>query len=447
LCTLGKVVELYVLYVLGAGLLTWVVGLNWFYFFISALVLQSMELSRGYRRDFETNGRCDILAGQLPSTRSPAGACKILLGLPGNFRRHILWKIVWFFGIAVCSVSVIASYLLLSTAGPRAAYTWIGFQVFWLVCRSIFYHVSEATSKDIYPAQKGQKWDNLSQSMRRRVLNLLMVLSKYQIHVQPRRSYSYTEDVGSVDKARDLLARCTFTEEYPLDLLHPTDEKTTAATSRSTSTDNSSSSTFYPPMVGKRTVDIKVQAMIGDTLMSSAAWFSGSKHTPMELYDTSIIFIDVPARSASEKSRLIAVPAVRVLGATPAETLSRPRPTDVETVGRDMLDEEIRFTSPKGSGNLGVDDVMWVMFIPCGRGRWIEATSVGLKVLGGPPRRASVLTDEELTQRLDSGYWNVSLEKAEMVYDTLVLSRKTGEMVVHLFGTELGVSVDRRLKA
>jgi hypothetical protein len=36
------------------------------------------------------------------------------------------------------------------------------------------------------------------------------------------------------------------------------------------------------------------------------------------------------------------------------------------------------------------------MFILCARGRWIEAMSVGMGVLGGPPRRATVMTDEEL---------------------------------------------------
>jgi hypothetical protein len=420
LCTLGKVIELYVLYVLGAGLLTWVVGLNWFYFFISALVLQSMELSRGYRRDFETNNRCDILAGQLPSTRSPAGACKILLGLPGNFRRHIFWRIVWFFGIAVGSVSVVACYMLLSTAGPKAAYTWIGFQVFWLVCRSIFYHVSEATSKDIYPNQKGQKWDNLSQSMRRRVLKLLTALSKYQTHVHPRGSYAYAEDVRSVDEVQDLLAQCTFMEEYPLEEFHPV-EKMTA------------------------TIDIKVHAMIGDTLMSSVAWFCGSKHTPIELYDTSILFLEVPSDYAGdEKQRLLAIPVVRVVSSIPSHN---PQLQDVESVGRDTLDEEMCFSSPKGSNNKGIHDIMWVTFIPCGGGRWIEAMAIDMKMLWGSPRSSKVMTNEELTERLESGYWNISLEKAEMVYDTLILSRKTAETVVELFGAGLGVSVDRRPKA
>jgi hypothetical protein len=437
--TLCKLIEVYVLHYLGAGPLTWVTGLNWFYFFTSALVLQIMELSRGYRRDFETEGKCDILSGQLPSTWSAAGPCKILLGVPGNFRRHILWRIVWFLGIIVCSTSVVMCYVLLSSAGPRPAYAWIGFQALWLVCRSIFYHVSEAASKDIYPTQKGQRWDNLSHSMRRRVLKLLMALSKYQIHVHPRGSYSYTEDVGSVDEVRDLLERCTFMEEYPLDLLHPIEKVTTASSS---SGGTSSLSTFYPPTLGNRAVSVKFQAVIGDTLMSSTSWFCGSKHTPMELYDTSIVFVDVPAAGSAsgEKSRAIAVPAVRVLGAAS----EKKRSPDVEGVGRDVLDEEMRYTSPKGSSNMGVHDVMWIMFVPCGQGRWIEATSVGLKVLGGPPRRASVLTDEELTRRLDSGYWNVSLEKVDMVYDTLALSRQTAERVLDLFGEALGVSVDRR---
>jgi hypothetical protein len=129
LLTLTKVVELYTLYVLGAGALSWASGLNWFLFFTSAAILQYMELSRGYRRDFDTVGKQDILSGQLPSTRRPAGPCKILLGIPSNFRHHILWKIVWLSGIAVCSTSLVLCYVLLNNYASESVFAWIGFQI------------------------------------------------------------------------------------------------------------------------------------------------------------------------------------------------------------------------------------------------------------------------------------------------------------------------------
>src|SRR5882762_7923118 len=215
LLTLSKIIELCVLRVLGAGALWWVTGLIWFYFCTSAAILESMQLSWGY---FDAVGKDDVLAGGFPSMRRPAGPCKILLGIPGNFRHHILWKAVWFFGIPVCGTALVLCYVLLNSCTANVVWVWLGFQIFWLLCRSLFYHVAMNRNRDDYHTQNMFGWEELSW----RVLDLLVASSRYQMHVHPRGSYSYREDVHSAENACDLLTRCTLIFEYPLDDLHGT---------------------------------------------------------------------------------------------------------------------------------------------------------------------------------------------------------------------------------
>jgi len=53
----------------------------------------------------------------------------------------------------------------------------------------------------------------------------------------------------------------------------------------------------------------------------------------------------------------------------------------------------------------------------------------------------TVMTGEDVTAKLQSGDWKISLENVEMVLDVLSMSKSVMEMVVQLFGTELGMAV------
>ena len=427
--TLSKGLELYVLYILDAGTLSWVSGLSWLYFFMSAALLQFMQLSRGYRRDFGTDGRLDIISGQLPSTRRPAGECRILLGTPSNFRNHVLWRVIWFFGAITCATSLVWCYILLSSCPPKAVYVWVGFQIFWLLCRSLFFHIAEGTSKHIYPVHRAQTWERLSRGLKKRVLELILTLCKYQTHVHPRGSYSYREDVMELDAMRDLLAQCTLMNAYPLDL-HSFPNPTPTTLQR------------------EGTINLTFRALVGDTLLSSVAWFHGSKLTPMDLYDCCLVFLDVPIAPPSPSetapsTRLVAIPVVRSLGRT---SKNHSDDADIES-GRDLPPEwehdEMRFSSPKGSPNAGIDDVEWYYWIPCTDGRLIQVSSTKGMVLGAP-RRGEVMTGEQVTGRLGTGELNISLETVDMVWEVIDMARSVVNMVVNLFGAGLAVNVKRR---
>jgi hypothetical protein len=159
--TLCKLAEFGVLNGLGAGHLSWVSGLNWFYFFMWAALLQHMQLSRGYGKDFSINGSLDVISSELPNAKSPGGGGRILLGVPGNFRHHMLWRLMWIGAAIVCPATLVFCYLLLASCPARAVYAWMGFQVFWLLCRFAFFHLAEGADNIVYPILQGESWERL----------------------------------------------------------------------------------------------------------------------------------------------------------------------------------------------------------------------------------------------------------------------------------------------
>jgi hypothetical protein len=187
-------------------------------------------------------------------------------------------------------------------------------------------------------------------------------------------------------------------------------------------------------------MEITIHAVMGDTLLSSVAWFHGSKYTPMDLYDCCIVFLEI-FHSPEGMPRLLAVPAVRVLGLRIARD---PPPSDIGDVESKthVPEEEMRFSSSgKGAPNLGPDSVDWYFLIPCQGDRWIQLGLNPTKVL--KTTSAKIVTGQEVTAKLQSKDWNVNLENVEMVNDVLSMSRSVTDMVVELFGTKLGVVVTK----
>jgi len=399
--TLGKLLEVFVLQKMNAGMLYWVTGLNWFYFFVSARLLLYMQLSRGYGRDLDNSGRLDIMAGKLPSTRHPGGACRILLSAPGNFRQHVLWKIVWALGAVISIVSIVSCFVLLASCPPRVVYTWVGFQVLWLLCRSLFFHFAEGTDSFSGPTVLEIGWGELSPGLKRRVLELVLALCQYQTHVHPRERKSYLEDTMDLCEIQSLFTRCTIVDEYPLAVLpaHPAN------------------------------VDVNIIAIMGDTLLSSIAWFYGSKYTSMDLYDCCIIFLEVP--STTSANTILAVPAVRTLCAS----LRGPIPTpvgDVESASTalDLDPLELRqHHSPKGSP-AGPGDVEWFSWIPCSDRRWLQVRSSSLRMLGSK-RRAEVLSGEELAVVLQGASLEIDSDE-KGVCEVMARSRAAAQIVMDL---------------
>ena len=149
----------------------------------------------------------DILTGQLLIARKKGGERAVLLGAPRNFRYYILWRVVWAIGSILCAISLVISYVLLSRADVTITYIWVVFQVLWLVLRSIFFHVAQGTNSIVCLILDHRPFEKLYGSLKRRILDLVFVMSKSQMYGYPRGVYSYTEDLASLEDVKNFLMR------------------------------------------------------------------------------------------------------------------------------------------------------------------------------------------------------------------------------------------------
>ncbi|KAH8906786.1 hypothetical protein BR93DRAFT_632607 [Coniochaeta sp. PMI_546] len=341
----AKAAEVYALWKLGTTPLCWVAALPCMWFLLAAIVLQGLKSTRGYLTDNAAQAEIDSLSGELPTAKIPGGSKKILLRMPENFRRSVLWKLTWGAGAVVCLTSLLATYVLLSREDANTFFAWLGFQLFWLAARLVFYHVVEGTDDVRFPGLVGQEWDKLSSEHKPRALGLLWALAAYHTHMHPRGSYSYVEDMQSLDKVDSLLP--SLRGEYR---------------------------TIVPALPSAhQLVTVVLHGVLGDTLLSSASWLTGSKLAGMDVYDSVVVVMEVAG------SR-VAVPGVRVLSGT----------------------------------SLQAEIAKW---IPCADGRWLQFQTEDMKVLGR--RQAMVVTDVEVSKRLDRPDMNVSFASVDDVKDTL----------------------------
>ena len=378
-----KAVEIYVLWTRGPPTLCWLSACPWFYLFCGAVLLQYLRLSRGYYTQ-NVYGQVDLLGGDLPTARKASGGIrKIVLGVPSNPRSHLLWKVLWMLGAVICSLSLVALYLVLQKADGVTLCIWFAFQTFWMAPRLAFYHQTEGPSIGL--PTLANKVGDLSTEMRDRVLNLMLALSKYQIHVHPRASYSYQNDLQQLAMLKTLMAE-GIEQSVPLPR------------------------TFVEDFRSQDKLEITVKTVIGDTLFTSAAWMYGSKLSAMDLYDTCLIAV----LSGTQTSL---IPGVRALSSTINIY------GDVEGANRSLF-------SPKGSLNAGPSTVQWHYWIPVEDGYWLHFVSQDLRILG--KRVVDLWSDTEVTRQLLVSGLNISLRSAEDLRDAVKLSITVGDILKKL---------------
>lgn len=365
--TLLKLVEVFTLWYLGASSIWWITALPWTHCFISACVLQILNLGR----DNPDLRQVDILSGELPSALHPGGAGKIVLGLPGAVRCDRIWKFVWGIGAIVNCVAVIATFLTLSQQSPTISYFWIAFQLLWMIGQTLAFEILPSG-----PVKQGpivaRKWQSLSAQMQHRVMHLIIGLAKHQVTTHPRRAVHYQEDLLSAAA----LVKMFREADWAITKILPAAEK-----------------------------EMQIVAIVGDTLLRSCVWVKGSHVDNSEVYDCAMVFIH-------SNGCLYAVPCVRIM----ARYLEDPRLSDKETSSY-SISYDPRGTSNKGHG------VQWVYWIPSiltdRKTGWIEVK--GLEIIGN--ETWNLVGDEELQERLSSGVMNVSLTRIDEVESTLEVAR------------------------
>lgn len=359
-----KIVEVIALWKYGAEMLAWITLLTWLFFIFASITLQLH--GRSLQRSQPKHGSViDMVASSnLPIPSSGGGTHKVVLGIPRDARRHITWKIVWALSNIVCTISVIATYMALGQAPSfEVFFVWTGFQIVWIALRSTFFHVIEDRERPYLANLKGKPWAEVGSQEKTRVRNLVLGLAEYQCHVHPRGSWSYNEDI-KIMKSLNVYA------EYPSTISEGAD------------------------------VQILVSGVIGDTLLSSVSWISGSKKGGFDFYDTCIVILSL-------KEVEIAIPAARVLSALRPEATADP----------ELADQYER--PPRGSSNMAAG-IEWWFWVPYDNGRWLYFKSQDLKFKG--QKSVRVLTDDQVTERLEKGELFVSLKHVDEVKEIVKTS-------------------------
>jgi len=382
-----KILEMIALWKAQAHVIWWVSGIPWLYFFISAGLLHQQRLSRGCVNDLKHNS-VDVIAGQLPVPLRAGGERKVLLGVPQDFRRSSLWKAVWACGSIVCTASLVTIYVSLATSESTAMYIWLGFQLCWLVLRSVYFHFSQESKKGSFPVLIEEHLHSMNFTARKRLLNLWIALSRYQVHNHPRSFSSYEDELsaqGSVE------AMSTWIHDYlsphlDIEVLENENQKLE---------------------------EVDFVSVIGDAYLSSAAWLHGSKLTGMDLYDSCIVVVAYDGRT-------FAVPAARVYGA----------------ISRNKIDVEegrLPLHPPKGSYNWSPDQDQWIYWIPCSSSRWLEVRTQNMKVIG--KRKFELVTDSDITKRLNNGTISVSHSDVAQIREVVKFSNLAYEILLDFFTT------------
>jgi hypothetical protein len=321
----------------------------------------------------------DIITGQIPTNQVPGKDGKILLGMPLNPRRGWGWRTVWAVGSVVSVISLVSIYLLLKNLRQNQVYIWVGFQLLWLVCRSVFFHLATETDDLTHMASKVTT-SNIPPRFEARMLALVVALSKHQFLVHPRSAlrgpWCYLEDMQTMPRYEEILERFQWDiHEYAMDLW---------------------------AIEVSASVEIEILGIISDTTLASVSWIRGFKLTPMELYDSIILHIRVG-------SDIRLIPSARALGRA-AHRVSKSL-SDIEApVGPEILE--------KGSTNDGTY-VSWAVWIPLAQGLWahFSTPSDDIRLLG--KRTLTAVSGEQVTERLMAGELGISLMTVSDVDDVV----------------------------
>jgi hypothetical protein len=375
------------------------------FFFISGCIITFREMFLA--RKLADIGNLDAIIGELPTWKKAGGEKKVVLGLLAGPRTSIWWRLMWTIGGLLHIFSLILTYFILSKMTPTFTLVWAGFQMAWLACRILTYYFTDPLEPMADRMMVSYRWQNIDVSMKTRVLNLTLAVAQHQIHVHPRGIKAYSDDSFSPQHIMSLLSEpqklqmsCKLPRNFDL---------------------------------SKSSIDIEITAMIGDSVLSSAMWMVGSDKSPMDMYDSCIVFFSFPPPPLSPSSPSLgppfapstfAIPAARVVSKHRNRQFNRP---DTEKWDPIFV--------PRGAGVYTDDAQTWWYWIPCGPNCWLQVQSKNLTVLGRCT--AEVLDDGQLSAILGAGMLNISLTNAKEVKEVAELSRLGVEALCRLLpGTE-----------
>jgi hypothetical protein len=338
-------------------------------------------------------GNLDVILGELPTWKKAGGEKKVVLGLLADPRTSIWWRLMWSFGGLLYAGSLVLTYFILSKMTPEFTLAWVGFQVAWLACRVLVYYFTDPLEPITDRMMVDQQWQALDFSMKTRVLSLTLAAAQYQIHIHPRGIKAYSDDC--------------FSPQYIMNLLSEP-QKLQMSCNLPSHFDPSKSSS----------IDIEITAVIGDTVLSSAMWIVGSDKSPMDMYDSCVVFLSFPPPPPSRSSPSLGLPPAASTFAIPAARVVSEQ--DNPQFNRPDTEKWAPLFVPRGASVYSEDNQILWYWIPCGPNRWLQVKSKNQTVLGRCT--ADVLDDGQLSALLGAGALNISLTHAKEVKEVVELS-------------------------
>ena len=330
-----------------------------------------LQIRRKGRNSWKSALVTDVVAGTLPNAIHFGGNGKVLLGLPVNVKRDRIWKGIWAIIGLTNLVSIVGSFLALSSSTSTASYVWLGFQAFWLVVRSGIYSYADSAKGSDQAIMTKLEWGEASVEEKRRVFKLVSALSELQIAAHPRGLQAYVRDVTSPSGITRLLSYSNY-------YLAP-----------------------HFTHSGPRNFQLNILSVIGDATLRGIAWMRGTVPATanLQLYDSCLIVLK--GWALGEKA--IAVPGVGVYATTVARS------------GR-----EIQYDS---AGNTSHRDAPyhWVIWLPTRHEGNEGFTTIITRERFGLVN-CEFLTKAEVDSRLEVREWNHTLRNAKDIADVLEVS-------------------------
>ena len=395
--TMTKLVETFVLLRLTGWPLCLASSMTWLYFLLAAIMIQLSGLSRGFGSTVAEHRRQDLFVGDLPTLHGPTqgSETRVILGVPINVRRHLVWKFVWALSWLVCLASTLATFLLLQTENSAVFCIWAGFQAFWLCARYVFSHFMRSTDGRPNPVTLHKGGDQ-----KFRLLSLAGGISRYLARLHTRTSASYLQDLhDSVDIKR-----------------HVRPAKPILKWRDGLCNENAVKKVLSALAVDA-SLDVEVLAVIGDTMLAGLSCIHGSGLSCLDLYDSCLMIIKLGTET-------FLVPSARVLSGNAA------------AVKVPLKDAEAG-VSPRFIDKLGPcrgEDNGWVYWIPLDANRWLyficDHNSIGVHT-------CEILTNQEVTRRLALGNLWVSVSKVEQLEEYVDRAALLGGVLINEYLREV----------
>ncbi|KAL1836387.1 hypothetical protein VTJ49DRAFT_5225 [Mycothermus thermophilus] len=391
--SLLKISEAVALYRMGSAYLWWSNSIGFACCLFSAVVLQVLDAGRDSYDNLDH--AADFLIGDLPSyKRFGTTDKKIILGQPISVRRSALWRTAWTVGAIANLVGLSITFYILAKEEEDSStlvYVWLGFQAFWVLARTIVYHMIPeargAPNINVSP----QPLESLPETSQARVLRLLLATSLLQTHEHVRVSEAYQEDIQSVSSPQQLIQILELSGWQISDAL--------------------------PHQINQTLNTTTIEAVIGEEFLRTFAWISEAKVDNADLYDAVVALFRVSS------CECYLVPGVRVL----AVKSIRQGPQDPEAT--------VPVFDPRGTLNKDKRGY-WVYWFPIQdptstQWSWLEIQCDPFSVLG-KLRGYQVLTDAALDKELRAGVFSISLRGTAELLTALEASRTGSHILLNM---------------